>query len=464
MRTSKQIAAALGLVVLAGCGDFNVPDLNNPGLGELTTNPTRAGILTASTGLLIGSRGGMGSQNGYVSVLGVFGRESYNFDPADPRFVTELLIGPLDGGSPAFGGNLWGGAYANIRNADIVLAAVTAIVTDPISGLTTAEKEALRGFAKTLKALDLLQVINTRDSNGAVITVPTAPTDPPGAIESRANVFNYIVALLDSADTHLAAGGTAFPHQMSAGYAGFDTPPTFRPFNRALRARVAAYLADWNGVLTAIGAAGAFAGSGAPLTQGVYHSFGSGSGDVQNALFDPQARAILAHPSLRTDAQLRAGGGRDLRFENKTDSTPPHSAQGVASDLLFTIYNSPNDPVPIIRTEELILLRAEANIQLNNLAAAAVDLDSIRIRSGGLAAYAGTVSQPALTDELLYNRRYSLMFEGGHRWIDMRRYNRLTQLPQALPSHTRFPRMPFPTAECDPRPTPPAGCGTQVGL
>ena len=37
---------------------------------------------------------------------GLLGRESYTFDPGDPRFVTEMLSAPLDRGSPAFGGNL----------------------------------------------------------------------------------------------------------------------------------------------------------------------------------------------------------------------------------------------------------------------------------------------------------------------------------------------------------------------
>lgn len=339
----------------------------------------------------------------------------------------------------------------------MVLAATDIIVTDPIAGLTTQEKEAVRGFAKTIKAHDLLMVINTRDSIGAVIQVPNDPTGPPGPIATRTEVFNYIVALLDSAQTHLGAAGTSFPFTLSAGFAGFNTPQTFLQFNRALRARVAAYLGDWNGVLTAL--TGSFINVAGPLSTGVYHTYGSGSGDQLNALYDPQARAILAHPSLVTDAQPG-----DLRVTNKTTTiSPAKTAQGISSNLIFTIFSGPTAPVPIIRNEELILLRAEANIQLNNLAAAVADIDTIRIRSGGLPAYSGTVSQAALTDELLYNRRYSLMFE-GHRWIDMRRYNRLTQLPQDLPNHRRFNRMPLPTAECDPRPTPPAGCGTIVGF
>ncbi len=459
MKTFRKLPAAiLGALLLVGaCSDFDVPDLNNPGLDQLQSNPTRTGVLTAATGLLIGTRGNFGSQNGYISLMGVFGRESYNFDPADPRFVTELLIGPLNGGSPAFGGNLWGDRYANIRNANILLGA-TGIVT----GLTTAEKEGIRGFAKTIKALDLLYVIGTRDSIGAPIAVDISPTAAPAPFATRAEVYAYITALLDSAQTHLGAAGASFPFAMSAGFAGFDTPASFLTFNRALRARVAAYLADWSGVLTALG--GSFISTTAPLSMGVYHSFGSGSGDALNALFDPQARAILAHPSLTTDAQLQPGGARDQRYLSKVATlASPKTAQGHSSSVLFTIYNSSTAPIPIIRNEELILLRAEANIQLNNLATAVTDLNLIRTTSGGLAAYSGAMTQPALTTEMLYNRRYSLMFE-GHRWLDMRRYNLLTTLPLDLPGDKRFNRMPIPVGECDPRSPQPAGCGTIAGF
>jgi hypothetical protein len=84
-------------------------------------------------------------------------------------------------------------------------------------------------------------------------------------------------------------------------------------------------------------------------------------------------------------------------------------------------------PLAIIRNEELILINAEINLQLNDLPAAVASLDVIR-KGHNLPGYSGTVTPAALTDELLKQRRYSLFYE-GHRWVDMRRYNRLSQLP-----------------------------------
>src|SRR6266576_7094103 len=349
------LAACLGFAVLAACKDLDVPNLNSPDLGSFQTNPTRSQVLSVATGLLLGTRTGIAPQNGYVSLLGIVGRESYNFDPADPRFVTEMMVGPLDGGSPAFGGNLWGFPYRNILNANVVLAA-----TDRVPAMSDAEKEAVRGFAKTIQAFDFLKVIVTRDANGAAIDVGIDLAAPPAAIVTKAAVFAHIVQLLDEGQTHLQASGATFPFPLPSGFAGFDTPSTFLQFNRALRARVAVYTDDFAGALTALGSS--FIDTTKSLDVGVYYDYSTVSGDETNALFDPNARAILAHPSLETDAQLQTGGAKDDRFVRKIAKlASAKSAQGLTSDLQFVIYNAVDAPIPIIRNEELILLRAEAN-------------------------------------------------------------------------------------------------------
>ncbi len=457
MQKIRTLSVLLGTLLVANCNTLEVTDLNNPSLGGLQDSPTRSGVIAAATGLLIGTRSGIAAQNGYVSLLGIIGRESYNFDQADPRFVTEMLIGPLDGGSPAFGGNLFASPYANIRNANIVLHA-----TDNVVGVTDTEKESIRGFAQTIQALDFLNVINTRDENGAPVDVDIDPTADPAAIKTKAEVFTHIINLLDSGLVHLQAGGAAFPFPLSSGFTGFNTPTTFVQFNRALRARVAVYTQDYAGALTALSQS--FVNTAAPLSLGVYHVFSTTSGDSTNQLFDPQARALFAHPSIRTDAQLRADLSPDLRFQQKlTTLAAPKTVQGITTDLVFNIYKSNADPVPIIRNEELILLRAEANLGLGDITSALTDIDFIRVNSGGLAPYSGALTPDAVLDELLYNKRYSLLYEGGHRWIDLRRYGKLGTLPLDLPNHLRFSKFPFPINECLARNPAPTGCTPEPG-
>jgi hypothetical protein len=176
MRTLK-ITALTGLLLASGCNTLDVPDLNNPGQDELENHPTRAGVLAVATGMLFGTRVGMSTQNGYIMELGILGRESYNLDPADPRFVTELLVGPLDGGSGAFGGNLFAQPYADIRAGNIALRALAKL---PASAMTTEEIEATTGFVQTIQALDFLKVISTRDDLGAPIRCGHRPGSSAG--------------------------------------------------------------------------------------------------------------------------------------------------------------------------------------------------------------------------------------------------------------------------------------------
>lgn len=458
MRALRRAPALLVLLLVGACDSLGVTDPNDPGLSTLTENPTRSAVANAATGLLIGSRTGMFEQNGYISLLGIMGRESYNFDPADPRFVTEMLIGPLDGGSPAFGGNLFEDPYANIRNANIVLAA-----TDAVPGVTDTEKEAIRGFAKTIQALDFLNVIVTRQDNGAPIDVDRDPTAEPAPVATEAEVYAHIVTLLDEARTHLLAGGGEFPFELGSGFAGFDTPATFLEFNRGLRARVAVYLGDFSGALTAL--VESFLDVAAPLDRGVYHVFSTASGDQTNQLFDPDARALYAHPSILTGAQLQPGGAADRRALEKVAAVTPKTVQNITATERLTVYGSTTDPIPIMRNEELILLRAEANIGLGLLPDAVPDINLVRVNAGGLAPIVAFASPAEALDELLYNRRYSLLFEGGFSWIDAQRYGRLNTLPLDLPEHRRFQKFPFPIDECLARPAPPAtGCSPESGI
>jgi hypothetical protein len=442
MSTIKLILPAALALGLAGC-DLEVPDLSNPGLEDLEDNPNRANVTAATTGLLIGSRGNYAAANGYVAQLGILGREAYNFDQADPRFVGELLGGQLNAGSP-FGGNFWTGPYSNIRQVHIVLA-----VVDQVAELSEEERAGIRGFAKTVWALDLLEIITTRDENGVVIDTDR-PVGDVGAIVEKDEAVAFVADLLDEAAGDLEGAGDAFAFPLSSGFAGFDEPVGFRTFNRALRARVAAYQEDYATVLAALGESFLTEPTSvADLNIGAYYSYSNSQGDIPNNLINPN---IYAHPSVETLAEEG-----DLRLARKVTTTDdPGAVEGRTSELVFTIYNGPTAPVPIIRNEELILLRAEANaLQATpDFDAAAEDINLTRTISGGLdpIVVADIDSRDTFLDELLYNRLYSLLFEGGHRWIDVRRFDRVEDLPLDLETDLRNIRFPIPLSECNARP------------
>ncbi|HZA50658.1 MAG TPA: RagB/SusD family nutrient uptake outer membrane protein, partial [Myxococcaceae bacterium] len=277
----KRLLTGSLIVLFVGCGEMDIPDLNSPSEESLATSPTRTTLAAAATGLLIGARANYADPNGYIAMLGILGRELYNMDPADTRFITEMLeSSQLNPGSPAFGGNFWNFPYANIRNAHNVLRAV-----DRVGDLSDAEREATRGFARTIQALDFLVIITTRDSQGAPIDVDRSIDEPLAPIVSKAEVLAHIATLLDEGGAHLAGGGNAFPFPLSSGFEEFATPPTFRQFNRALKARVEIYRENFQSAADAV--AQSFLDVAKPLSHGVYHAFGTGSGDVVNRLRFP---------------------------------------------------------------------------------------------------------------------------------------------------------------------------------
>ena len=56
-----------------------------------------------------------------------------------------------------------------------------------------------------------------------------------------------------------------------------------------------------------------------------------------------------------------------------------------------------------------------------------------------------------ILDEILKQRFYSLLFEGGHRWLDARRHGRLEMLPRDKPEHKIHARFPIPQDEVNAR-------------
>lgn len=434
-RTIVRRAAGLALAVVAlnACKDTAVPDLNNPSLEGIITNPTRAQVETMARGILDGNRT---SQAGYIRDLEIIGRDAYDLDGSDPRWVTELLINLDPGG---FGARHWGDRYRNVKSANVLISAV-----GTSGALTAAEKSATIGFAQTIKALDLLAVEQARDTAGIAADAGTSP-DVLAPILCRDNALLRISALLDSARTALLAGGSAFPFTLPGGFAGFDTPSSFVKFNRAIKARTEIALgptgaAHYTNALTALSES--FVDTTASLDRGVYHLYSLAAGDQANGLAqDVETTNFRAHPSVRTDAEPG-----DERVTRKTAIGTVKGFQGVSSNVVFKVYDLPTSPIPIVRNEELILLRAEANIGLNNITAAMRDINYVRVHSAGLAPKVITTQAAALT-QLLYEKRYSLLWESGSRWVDARLYGKLGTLPLDQPTHKVHPNFQIPTAE-----------------
>jgi starch-binding outer membrane protein, SusD/RagB family len=445
------LASLLASLTLAACADTTVPDLNNSSVSGFSGAPNGSGAGALAVGLIRGARD---NDAQIVATIGPFGREGYEMSAARGD-ILDYLTGPLTPGTFYVQQN-WIGQYADVKAAYLILDNLSAI-----SDLTATQKQAMTGFVQTMMAYDFELLAETRDTLGLPIAVDINPTGTPAPIATKAQVYQHILNLLDSAQTALNAGGPAFSFTLPPGFAAFSTPATFLTFNRALRARADILLNNWNDALTDLGAS--FLSTSAPLSTGPSFDFTENSGDEVNPLFQPY---YFSDTLLYTNCQHQPGGACDQRILNKTDVMAPTPLAGLSMDRGFLLYQSPNASLPVIRNEELILMRAEANIGLGQYAAALPDLNLIRTTSGDLApATSGSFATPNdWLEELLYEKRYSLLWEGGHNWIDMRHYGKLGEINKELSTSHIFTVMPFPLTECQARSPEPAGCVSVVGL
>ncbi|HEX4599952.1 MAG TPA: RagB/SusD family nutrient uptake outer membrane protein, partial [Gemmatimonadales bacterium] len=407
--------------------------------------------------------------------LGSLGREGINLsgnnqpDYQEPYFLSALISG-------GFGSALWGGRYSDIRLINIYLDALARVASAQVS---PAEQAASRGMANTMKALAFLYVIEARDSLGAPVDVDRPITDLPAPFLTKDHVYGAILGLLDSARADLArAGATGFPFPIPPGLSGqtanaldFSSPASFILFNRALAAKARILRATAStGCSTCYAdaladlAASFISNSPSAFANGAYFDFSNASGDQTNDLSDPlTGLTYYAHPSDSLDAQKQIGGLPDQRVIAKITAAKDTQVLGGIAEIpgtqKFTIYFTAGNPdlghpIPIIRDEELILLRAEAEWFTGSKTQALADIDSVRVNSGKLAPTSLTIASldSAFVTELLYNRRYSLLWEQGARWIDARRFNRMGDIPKAPPTGGNVAKvMPIPSTECSAR-------------
>ena len=424
------LGGALLLLLLAGCDSLEVEDPNAPSAEDVTVQS-----------LVTGTEGAMREDvDIFYQVVSILGREAYYFEPADPRYTGELYTGPLDPNGFLLTRH-WNARYRTIRNATTLL--------ERAPELDAPARAGVEAYAKTVIGYQLLLALDYLWDNGIKIEFSDDITTP---FVGREAALEEIARYLDEAVVQLDEAGDAFAFQLSAGFDGFDTPQTFKQFNRALRARVAIYQNAPQAALDALD--DSFIDPDGDLEEGVYHVFASASGDRTNLLFEvPTSSSVKlrAHPTFKTAAE--AG---DRRFATKvldrTDdgdfNDSPSAANGLSSPLVVTLYDGSTAPIPMIRNEELLLLRAEAFIGEQRYDDAEAALNRIRA-----AADLGPVDLTAANavDQLLHERRYSLFLE-GHRWVDLRRYDRLDTLPldrvgEPLRDGRIFRQMPRPLDE-----------------
>lgn len=430
MKRYSTIALAVALAAAAACKDNAVVNPIDAPTTDALGGLNHTTLQLLATGVLGQDRLNAASFS-YLTEPGIWARDVYRIDASEPRFVQETLGGNPDPGSFSGSGS-WNGYYTAIRAINTLL---KSLENAPPSEFTANETSATRGFFRTIKALEEWRVIEMHDSVGATIQTddPFAVTD----IRCKSVVLDYVAALLDSANADLKAAGdeTEFPFTLPSGFTSFgrdySTVGNFILFNSGLKGKVDFYRAlDRTNptpslfataiaeLTTALGA-GPGAVPASHFSWGPYYTFVSGgSENTPNIIADSKIRL---NPGVQDSIQ--AGDTRASKIVAATTL----SGFGVSSSITYSgaeaTTTNQNAPIGILRDEELVLLRAQAEIEAGQFANAVLDVNSVRTNYG--LAPTAFATEAAGRTAVLYEKRYSLLFEGPQRLDDLREYQML---------------------------------------
>lgn len=471
-------ALALAMAAAAACKDSNIPFYTAP--TEVPNTP--GGIQNGITGLFAGVRGDVGT---YMQNMNGYSRTGANFTNTEPRTVTYPL-GVV--AIPSQSGGVWPNSFSNILQGHQIIATIPNVAP----AYTPAQANAIIGIVQTIIALDYMRMQEDHDTLGGTIQPATTTANSRSPALCNKDMWKYIVALLDSANTALnQAGSIALPIVLPAGFSAVGSqagPSTaqgsFAAFNRALAGRANLQLAyaiarsaggsppdathpgspDQTALQRGDSAITASAlynpANVSPPPKGgwtqdgfsVFHDFSATSGDLVNPMNGViNTWHVLAEFVHVTDTV------NDLRWKAKfTANTKPVQQPTYASaGALFgsSMYSAPGASIPIIRNEGLVLTRAQIQIGLTNYAAAAALIDLVRQQSGGLPTgllkadtLADSVVIPrvdptsytSVRDFLLREQQISMADEAsGDRTVSIRMYGLAVQLDTTWNGNTR---------------------------
>ena len=209
IKTYSILFSAITLLFTACKKDYG--DLNDPTIEALSANATQNQLNDLVSGTESGMRNAL---NFYLDDVSIIGREYYRFSGSEPRYITDLLGANNStlGGSNFYITNPWAARYRVVKNCNTLIQAAA-----NSTFINAAQKKGYVGFARTIKAYQLLLNLNLTYNNG--IRVNVADPTHLGPFVSYTNGLAAITSLLDSAKTDLSGATISFS---LAGFAGFS--------------------------------------------------------------------------------------------------------------------------------------------------------------------------------------------------------------------------------------------------
>jgi len=400
MRRCAVATAAASVGLLAACS-LDLQNPNSPTQEQVTTSVDGViGLATGLQGRFAQSYGNFGYMAGLVT-------DEFTATSAALISISDAEQGAVPSGT-AIADNVFNSVYRTVRTADDLLTGAAALADQIDPGTLSG----MRALAYALKAESLGEALQSYQQIPIKTFNVTAPT-----YVSRSEALPYIRALLDSAVTEITATPPSAFFINSVLTPGVNLPNVIQLF-RARYARMA------NDDATAIAAADLVSRTG------------------------PAALSVLTFPAPSVNFYANVTGGTNgiaPRQQYRTSMLPQDQryvyfvvpSTGLTGRIGSPLdpwnrYANPQAPLPVYFPDEVLLIKAEALADQDQIAPAQAVLDSVRTDCTGgrgiddpkacLPPLAAQLPKDQLLTEIYTQRKYELLGT-GLRWEDSRRRN-----------------------------------------
>jgi starch-binding outer membrane protein, SusD/RagB family len=318
--------------------------------------------------------------------------------------------------------NIWKGLYSVIYQSNALLENIDASVN-----LTQQTRQQLRGEALFLRSLSYFYLVNLYGDVPLLLATDVSITSNSPRTKVP-EIYSKITSDLLEAETILK---DAYPSP--------DRVRANRWAATALLSRIYLYQKDWSSAevkSTAVISSGIYsltASPGAVFTKNSNETilqFWTQSGFTnEGSLFVPALGSVPTYPITQNFLSSFQTG--DLRKAVWTTAvTVGSQAYYYPSKYKNRASSSTPEYLVTLRLTEQHLIRSEARARQNKITEALADLNLIR-RRAGLSDFSGNTQAEVLaaTEQ---ERRTELFAEWGHRFFDLKRYDRLTTVMQPL--------------------------------
>ncbi len=333
-------------------------------------------------------------------------------------------------------GDIWASIYSAIHRTNVLIAKVPGVPDlDPV------ERDQILGEAYFLRALHYHNLVKT--FGGVPLRLQPAATVQEASQIARATTAEvYVQILSDLQQSETLITNTSPATQATIGAV------------KALEARVYLYQSDW---ANAKAAADAVIGMGYTLAANYSDLFDPEGQDTPEDIFKVTFTA-QQFQYMYYWISCSVGGGCELApTQSLIDAYDPADERLAWSisgdtepDAWGTKYptTAGAEDIHAIRFAEVLLIKAEAEAQLNNLQVAVDNYNLLRVRAGVSQDVLGVdvTTQQDVLDAIDHERRLELAFEGD-RWFDLVRTGRVATVLPGVPAFQYL--YPIPQSELD---------------